>query len=251
VGSGKEAVVTLGQRRKHDELVPRPRLLDLFCCEGGAATGYHRAGFDVVGVDIEPQPRYPFDFRHGDALLALDKLARDPDWFGPIDAIHASPPCQSYSAALKHMAHPQPELIDAIRERLSAQSRPWIIENVEGAPIPRQSDLFGAQGVMLCGTSFGLRVYRHRLFECSFPVSGPPCSHKGHAMNPHNVAGRGRIYEEFGRRDPEIVWAKAMGVEWMSRHGARESIPPAFTEYLGRQLIDAIQLVPENDGKAA
>jgi DNA (cytosine-5)-methyltransferase 1 len=104
---------SLCQQSRHAEVVPRPRLLDLFCCEGGAATGYHRAGFDVVGVDIEPQPRYPFDFRHGDALLALDKLVHDPEWFGPIDAIHASPPCQSYSAAFKHMAHPQPELIDA------------------------------------------------------------------------------------------------------------------------------------------
>ena len=206
----------------------RPRLLDLFCCEGGAGAGYHWAGFDVVGVDVEPQPRYPFEFIQADAMTFP---------FDGFDAIHASPPCQSYSAAFKHMAKPQPMLVDAMRERLMAQHRPWIIENVEGAPIPRQSDLMGAHGVMLCGTSFGLRVYRHRLFEAPFPVHGPPCSHTLPAMNPHNQAGRDRIYEEFGRSDPEVIWRREMGVEWMTKHGGRESIPPVFTEYLGRQLL--------------
>jgi len=216
------------------------KLLDLFCCEGGAGTGYARAGFEVTGVDIEDRSeRYPFTFVQADALAVLDDL----DFVGQFDAIHASPPCQSYSAAFKHLATPQPMLIDPVRERLIRIGKPWIIENVEGAPLGAQDDLFGSYGALLCGTSFGLRVYRHRLFEASFPVTGTVCAHTWPAMNPHNVAGRERIYAEHGRSDPEKVWAAEMGVEWMSRHGARESIPPVFTKHLGRQLLAQIEAV--------
>ena len=205
------------------------RLLDLFCCEGGAGTGYQRAGCDVVGVDVEPQSRYPFEFIQADAM---DVLA-DGDFIAQFDVIHASPPCQEYSRALRHMAAPQPQLVDAVRERLEAIGKPYIIENVVGAPLPTQSDLFGTHGVMLCGTSFGLRVYRHRLFETTFPVPALTCNHSLFALNPHNSNSREAMYAEFGRGDPEKVWAAEMGVEWMSRHGARESIPPVFTEYIG------------------
>lgn len=219
----------------------RPKLLDLFCCEGGAATGYSRAGFDVVGVDIEDRSgRYPFEFIKADALDVLRGEIVD---LGEFDAIHASPPCQSYSRAFKHMATPQPMLIDPVRDLLVALGKPWIIENVEGAPLGMQDDLFGGFGVMLCGSSFGLRVWRHRLFESSMQLTGQPCRHGRHAMNPHNVAGRDRIYAEFGRSDPEKVWAREMGVEWMSRHGARESIPPVFTEHIGTQLITHLESV--------
>lgn len=210
----------------------KPRLLDLFCCAGGASTGYHRAGFEVVGVDIESQPRYPFEFHQADAMtFPLDGF----------DALAGSPPCQMYSRALRHMAAEQPMLIDAVRDRFAASGLPWVIENVEGAPMPRQGDLFGAHGVMLCGSSFGLRVFRHRLFETSFPVPALTCSHKGLAMNPHNVAGRERMYEEFGRGDPEKVWLREMGVEWMNRHEGRESVPPVFTEYIGAHLMREVQ----------
>lgn len=217
----------------------RPLLLDLFCCEGGAAKGYQRAGFHVVGVDLLPQPRYCGDeFVQGDALtVGADLLAS-----GRFHAVHASPPCQSYSKNFKHLAAPQPMLIEPVRDLLVASGLPWVIENVEGAPLGQQDDLFGSYGTQLCGTSFGLRVYRHRLFETSFPVTAVPCQHRGHAMNPHNVAGREHMYAEFGRGVPEKRWAEEMGVGWMSRHGARESIPPVFTEYLGGLLLLLVEV---------
>jgi DNA (cytosine-5)-methyltransferase 1 len=206
----------------------KPRLLDLFCGAGGCSVGYHRAGFDIVGVDNRPQPHYPFEFVQADAMTyPLDGF----------DAIHASPPCQAYSRALKHMAAEQPMLIDAIKTRLTENAAPWIIENVEGAPIPEQADLFGANGTMLCGTAFGLRIYRHRLFETSFPLKGTVCSHTRHAMNPHSVQGRQRMYAEFGKSDPELIWRNEMGVEWMGRHETREAIPPAYTEHIGQYLM--------------
>lgn len=180
--------------------------------------GYHRAGFEVVGVDINPQPRYPFEFHQADALeFPLDGF----------DVIHASPPCQSYSRALRHLAAPQPMLIEEVRDRISVA--PYVIENVPGAPLP------GA--IMLCGTSFGLRVYRHRLFETSVALLAPPCDHSRPAFNPHHAEGRERIYAEYGRGDPERRWRNAMQVPWMNRHETREAIPPAYTEYIGRQLL--------------
>jgi DNA (cytosine-5)-methyltransferase 1 len=211
----------------------RPRLLDMFCGAGGCSVGYHRAGFDVVGVDIAPQPNYPFELHQADAMtFPLEGF----------DAVHASPPCQMYSRALKHMSAPQPMLIDVVRVRLIANGAPWVIENVEGAPLPVQSTLLGQHGVMLCGTAFGMRVFRHRLFETSFEVSGPPCAHTRPAMNPHNAKGRELMYEEFGRGDPEKVWCRDMGIEWMGRYEAREAVPPAFTEHIGRQLLAATEL---------
>ena len=213
------------------------RLLDLFCCEGGAGMGYHRAGFDITGVDIEPQPNNPHRFILGDALEYLRAHGHE------YDAIHASPPCQAYSKALRHMAAPKPMLIDAVREAMQDTGKPWIIENVVGAPLANDSDLFGAHGVELCGSMFGLPVYRHRIFETSFPLPRPPaCDHSRHAMNPHSVAGRQRIYEAHGRADPEKLWARAMGVEWMSRHGARQAVPPAFTHWIGERLATLLAI---------
>jgi DNA (cytosine-5)-methyltransferase 1 len=186
-------------------------------------------------VDIEPQPKNPHRFMLSEAVeYALDHAQE-------YDAIHASPPCQSYSKALRHMATPQPMLIDAVREALTASGKPWIIENVVGAPLANDSDLFGAHGVELCGTMFGLRIYRHRIFEASFQLApAPPCDHSKHAMNPHRAEGRERIYAEHGRQNSEKLWAKEMGVEWMSRHGAREAVPPCFTEWIGKQLLRAV-----------
>lgn len=156
-------------------------LADFFCCAGGAGMGYKLSGFQVVGIDVEPQPRYPFEFIQADAM----ELLADPGFMARFDAAHASPPCQMYSKALRHMAAPQPMLIDAVRERLIEIGLPYVIENVEGSPLPRQSDLFGAHGVELCGTMFGLPVWRHRLFECSMSVPIPrPCDHSRPSMNP-------------------------------------------------------------------
>ena len=207
----------------------RPKLLDLFCGAGGAAMGYHQVGFEVTGVDLVDQPRYPFTFVKADAMTF--------DLAG-FDAIHASPPCQDYSKAMRHLSGDYPRLIEPIRDRLIASGRPWVIENVPGAPLPHQDDLFGAHGTELCGSMFGLRVQRHRLFEASFPI-GPPrgCDHTLAAMNPHNGVGRERIFAEFGRDDPERPWREAMGVGWMGYEEGREAIPPAYTEWLGRLLL--------------
>lgn len=215
----------------------KPRILDLFCCEGGAGTGYARAGFDVTGVDIVAKPRNPHPVIVADAIKYAREHAHE------YDAIHASPPCQSYSKAMKHLATPQPMLIDGVREILVASGKPWVIENVIGAPLANDSDLFGRHGVELCGTMFGLRIYRHRIFEASFqlPLPPRPCDHTHHAMNPHGAEGCERIYAEHGRQDPEKLWAAEMGVEWMSRHGAREAVPPCFTEWVGSAMMASLR----------
>jgi DNA (cytosine-5)-methyltransferase 1 len=201
--------------------------------------GYHRAGFDVVGVDIKPQPRYPFEFEQAEALswLRLSSLLNGV----PFDAIHASPPCQAYSKAMRHLSAPTERLIEETRALLAATGLPWIMENVEGAPLPRASTLTGEHGVELCGTMFGLRVWRHRLFETSFPITPPRgCDHRDPAMNPHNQRGRDRITAEFGEGDQERPWRADMGVEWMGRYEAREAIPPAYTEWLGARLLEHV-----------
>lgn len=200
--------------------------------------GYHRAGFDVVGVDIEPQPNYPFEFVQGDAMTF--------DLSG-FDAIHASPPCQGYSKAMKHLSNGAAMLIDETRERLQATGKPWVVENVEGAPLATCTTLFGEHGVLLCGTMFGLRIYRHRLFETSFAIERPkPCDHSVVPLNPHRadgdpggpIAGRARMRQEFGDDvNCEKVWASEMGVDWMNRMEARQAIPPAYTEWVGNQLL--------------
>jgi DNA (cytosine-5)-methyltransferase 1 len=211
------------------------RLLDLFCGAGGAGMGYHRAGFEVVGVDHRQQPRYPFKFIEADAMtFPLDGF----------DAIHASPPCQDYSLALRHLSGKQPRLIDGVRGRLSRSGKPWVIENVPGSPLSKFSDMFGSHGVVLCGSMFGLRVRRHRLFETSFPIRKPRgCDHSTPALNHYNRAGRERIYAEFGRQDPDPIWNAAMGCSWMNKVEGRNAIPPAYTEFIGRQLMKDCRLM--------
>ena len=213
----------------------RPRLLDLFCGAGGAAMGYHRAGFDVTGVDIEPQPRYPFGFHQADAMTyPLDGF----------DAYAASPPCQDYSKHMRCFTEPgaYPRLIEPIRERFKATGRPWVIENVDGAPLPAQSDLFGAHGVELCGSMFGLRIFRHRLFEASFPLAAPRgCDHSLLPMNPHFSVNRRQWRAILGPGVPlERTWREEMGVGWMDGPEGREAIPPAYTEHIGRMLMDVL-----------
>lgn len=208
----------------------KPRLLDLFCGAGGAAKGYQRAGFYVVGVDIKAQPRYC-----GDEFIQADAMTYPLEGF---DAIHASPPCQQYSRAFKHMARDEPLLIDALRDEFrSLVGVPWVIENVPGAPIGLADDLFGHKCFQLCGTSFGLKVQRHRRFESNIPIVAPDCHHRQYAMNPHNADGRRRMNAEYGQRNLEKVWAQEMAVEWMSQAEAREAIPPAYTEWVGKELM--------------
>ena len=213
----------------------KPRLLDLFCGAGGAAMGYHRAGFEVVGVDIAPQPHYPFEFHQADAF--------DYPFTWDFQAIHASPPCQAYSrlSAMHPDASP-PMLIDAVRERFGRFGVPWVIENVEGAPLADRSDLFGAHGVMLCGSMFDLGIERgylrrHRLFETSFSIAQPDCRHRGVAVGVYGHGGHTGKHRMLYRDEA----AEALGIDWMTRDEMTQAIPPAYTEFIGEQLMAAIK----------
>lgn len=186
--------------------------------------GYYRAGFEVVGVDIKPQPRYPFEFHQGDALtFPLDGF----------DAIHASPPCQAYTmaqnAAKNASAHP--DLVPSVRRILMGSGLPWVMENVVGAPL--------LNPITLCGLSFGLKVKRHRLFESSLLLLAPPCpSHNQdyYVIFGHEVRNR-RHGQAAGRKNSIAAGRKAMGIDWMTRGELSESIPPAYTEFIGQQLM--------------
>lgn len=228
----------------------RPLLLDLFCKAGGCSMGYHRAGFDIVGVDIEPQPRYPFRFIQADALRLLELLLCGA-WAGDNDnavlleniaAIHASPPCQRFSLATHcnknqpgvKTAADYPDLIDPIRQLLIAIGKPWVIENVENAPMKNS--------LLLCGSFFGLKVKRHRLFECSHHLWGPgqSCWHpRRGTIGKAGVRGKkpGDYISVAGSTDLKVA-GPAMGIDWMrNRKEIAQAIPPAYTEFIGKQLI--------------
>lgn len=213
-------------------MTDRPIILDTFCKAGGATKGYQRAGFYVVGVDIEPQPHYCGDeFIQADALEYIAAHGKE------YDAIHASPPCQGYSV-IKINADAYQKLIPEVRRLLIETGRPYVIENVEGAR--REMKNF----VMLCGTMFGLRVRRHRLFEC-YPLimmSPMSCCHwlkvvkKGKRPDPskHFAAIYGHFSDKaYGR--------EAMQIDWMSSDELSEAIPPRYTEYIGAHLLAALE----------
>jgi len=213
-------------------VIHMPRLLDLFCGAGGAAMGYHRAGFDVVGVDINPQPNYPFEFHQADAMTyPLDGF----------DAVCASPPCQRYSgmsACRPGLSDDYPDLVEATRARLQASGLPWIIENVPGSPVLKHSGLFDLHGIELCGHMFGLELYRHRHFESSVHLWQP--DHPRHLV-PGAKAGHwrpGEIISVSGNCSPIALARSAMGIDWMNRSELSEAIPPAYTEYIGAQLLE-------------
>jgi DNA (cytosine-5)-methyltransferase 1 len=210
--------------------VNRPVLLDLFCGAGGAAVGYDRAGFDVVGVDLEPQPDYPFRFVQADAMTyPLDGF----------DAVHASPPCQGYTTINNRHGSTSPRLIAAVRTRLESTGRPWVIENVVGAR------RFMRSPVMLHGGMFGLGVYRPRLFESNvLLLAAPPARRPVDAAAVYGKHDRRRLWT---RRDGSVLRAAslaearvAMGIGWAGWRGVTEAIPPAYTEFLGVQLLDHV-----------
>jgi len=217
----------------------RPRLLDLFCGAGGASVGYDRAGFDVVGVDLHPQPHYPFEFIEADAMRLLD----NPAFLDPFAAIHASPPCQPFTAYRRRGAgvgDNYADLIAAVRERLQANMAPYVIENVYGAPL-------GHEVTMLCGSGFGLDVRRHRYFEASFPLLGVGCVHgwqRPRFAQATNRSNRRRTVEVGVWRIPLEVQQRAMGINWMTLEELSEAIPPAYTEHIGGFLLDHLTAQP-------
>ncbi len=207
-----------------------PLLLDLFCGAGGAAMGYHRAGFDIVGVDIEPQPRYPFEFVRADALtFALDGF----------DAIHASPPCQKWLSLTKAPWMPvaqqqrqYPDFLTPTIKRLEELGTPWVCENVPTSPI--------RPVLVLCGSSFELKVRRHRHFASNILLSSLVCRHREQGpplgvygnSGPKNPGGRGRRYKNRAEASTAMG-----GLDWMTLVEMKQAIPPAYTEYIGRQLM--------------
>jgi DNA (cytosine-5)-methyltransferase 1 len=207
-----------------------PTLLDAFCGAGGAGMGYVRAGFDVTGVDIRPQPHYPFTFHQGDALAFIEEHGRE------YDVIHASPPCQAFTAYRRRgsgVGDKYPDLITSGRSLLAATGKPWVIENVAGAPL--------SDPIRLCGSSFKLDVRRHRLFETNWPIRGvvPPCDHGWQTPRFPPASNRTNLRKtvEVGvRRISLDIQRAAMGIDWMTREELSEAVPPAYTEYLGRQL---------------
>jgi DNA (cytosine-5)-methyltransferase 1 len=232
-----------------------PLLLDLFCCAGGASTGYARAGFTVVGVDIEPQPRYPFRFVQMNALTALDILLANgyiyvagfgAVWLEGIDAIAASPPCQGYSVtkSVNKNASSYPLLIPDVRNRLIATGLPYIIENVEGA----RKEMVNP--VTLCGSQFGLRsdfngenayLRRHRLFETNWllPEAGPH-DHSGYAFPVFGHGPGGSQNPHLRGKGAAAMARQLMGIDWMRRHELDESIPPVYTEFIGNYALQEI-----------
>lgn len=217
------------------------RLLDLFCCAGGAAVGYHRAGWEVVGVDIAPQPNYPFEFVQGDALEFVREHGHE------FDAIHASPPCQAYSAPTRGTnrarnvveGREHPDLIGATRAALEASGRPFVIENVDGAPVRKD--------LRLCGEMFGLGVLQHRWFELGgWTVAQPEHPpHRGRVRGwRHGVYYDGPYVAAYGNGGGKATVEEmqaAKGITWTDDHRElREAIPPAYTEWIGERLRSAV-----------
>lgn len=211
----------------------KPQLLDLYCGSGGCAVGYNRAGFDVTGVDIAPQKHYPFTFHLDDALAYVTEHGHE------YDAIHASPPCQAYTVLRsRHKDREYPDLVAATRVALMATGRPYIIENVPGAPL--------GYYVMLCGTMFDLRVYRHRRFETSHFMWQPehPAhlvragGHKAQRQRKANYMAGGFVTVTG---NVGSYCGPAMGIDWMTGEELSQAIPPAYTEWLGQRLMTVVK----------
>lgn len=206
-----------------------PRVLDLFCGAGGASMGYVLAGYDVTGVDIKHGRRYPWGY------IRKDVMTLTPEDLQGFDLIHASPPCQTYSAT-KHLRNAQgkttskQDLVEPVRELLIASGVPYVIENVEGAPL--------IDPVQLCGSAFGLKVRRHRLFESSMPLKGTGCNHREQGR-PVGIYGSMRDEIPGGGHTAKTMEEayEAMGINWMIWGELVEAIPPAYTHYIGQQIM--------------
>lgn len=222
------------------------RILDLFCCEGGAAVGYKNAGFEVVGVDLDPKfaKRYPFEFHAADAIEFVKEHAHE------FDAIHASPPCQAYSVTRNSHNRKHPMLVEPTRKALEESGLPYIIENVVGAPLQNP--------ITLCGRMFGLEAVdddgevvvmdRHRLFESNIELTQPvhePHDRSVQVAGSYGGARRDKYEARFVRKGGYVpskeVQQKLLGIDWMTQHGMYQSLPPVYTEFIGKQLIKHIE----------
>ena len=206
-----------------------PRLLDLFSGAGGCAKGYQLAGFHVTGVDIKAQPRYAGDeFIQGDALKYLAAHGHE------YDAIHASPPCQGYSKARHLQGNDHPMLVEAARELLQATGKPYVIENVQCAPL--------INPITLVGSMFGLLTMRPRLFECNFPVPfvlAPPAAAK------HAKMGRrpqeGEYVHAVGHMSDVAYCGRALEIDWMTQGELAQAIPPSYCKFIGKHLMESLK----------
>ena len=223
----------------------KPRLLDLGCKAGGASAGYVAAGFEVVGVDIEPQPNYPYEFYRDDAFEFLRRMGEDKSFA----AIHASMPCQLFShGTVAQDSSKYIDLVTPIRPLLQATGLPYIMENVQRAPL--------IDPITLCGASFDLTakddqgplvLRRHRLFESNIPLTAPPCDCREHQRNGYKIAGcyggaRRTRYEaeeirHGGYVPPRPILDDLMGINWMTEAELFQAVPPRYTEHLGKQLL--------------
>lgn len=237
------AIQRISRVQQESRQTSRRRLLDLFCGAGGAAIGYNRAGWEIMGVDNQFQNNYPYEFILGDAMEFLQGSAYAIRHL--FDAIHASPPCQSYSSRTMHLAYPRPKLIEPLRELLDEIGLPYVIENVVGAP------LYPEKSIMLCGTQFGKKIQRHRIFENNAQLQPVPfsCDHTDYVW--HDRDGK--------------EWLKEMELDWSHLQDdgvdttftvdeAQQAIPPFMTEYIGLQLnamITASRATGEEGRKVA
>ena len=216
-----------------DTTTTRPRLLDLFCCQGGAARGYHDAGFDVTGVDVEPQPRYPYTFVQADALEYLAEHGHE------FDAWHGSPPCRDHTALANVVGFAgSVHLLADTRQAFTTHParRLWVIENVPGAEM--RVDL------MLCGGMFGLRTYRHRWFEFSNPMFPPQLPHPRHRVLTSTKKRRrdwdAGMHVSVTGDIGSTIGGLALGIDWMTGDGLSQAIPPAYTRVVGAHLLDLL-----------
>ncbi|MDH6279358.1 class I SAM-dependent methyltransferase [Prescottella agglutinans] len=217
------------------------RVLDLYCGAGGAGMGYALAGAcEVVGVDNKRQRRYPFEFHQGDALEYLAAHGHE------FDLIHASPPCQAHSKAQVIRSNEHPELVGPTRDLLLEIGKPYVIENVPGAPL--------LDPILMCGAMSGLRTYRHRLFEFGggLELEAPP--HPEHTAKVTKM-GRAPVEGEFMHIVGNFIGVdearKAMGIGWMSRRELAQAIPSVYTLHLGFQILPQIAINPETHRRAA
>lgn len=221
----------------------RPVLLDLFCGGGGASKGYYDAGFDVIGVDINPQPNYPFEFHQGDFRELFHTLKPR------IDAVHGSPPCHAHSKGLLGLNRKlgrsvdYPDFVSETQEMFDMSGLPFVIENVPGAPLRNPT--------VLCGSSFGLPIRRHRLFETSFSVDALPCDHTwqterkypSNRRDKNGIRQSSFVVQVYGIASKEAysLWPDAMGIDWMNPKELTQAIPPAYTKYIGEFLLKSIE----------